>query len=364
MENIQGKYKNLISAEIIKDSLNEFGDRLTTFKLVFPRYILAELNTHRLFSKNSASSRAIPFEKMVKSVTENPFTPIAWQKDHKGMQGTEYFIKEDDINGAISEWIESRDGQTANAKQLNKQGVTKQLCNRLLEPFLYHTVLLSGTEFENFFNLRCPKYVLHEGDNKIFKSWKEAEKEYPGAINSTLLDKLKLNKGQADIHIMDLAEKMYDAYNESKPERLGEGEWHIPFAEDKTDLNKLADLYKPTGSYDPNNPPPDSYYEEELTKIAIKIATARCARISYKTLGDNPVIDYEKDIKLHDDLLAMGHMSPFEHCARVMSEVEYAKHIKGVFNPFTVNEEDYKGNTGWSRNFKGFQQYRELVENV
>ena len=81
-----------ISAQIVADSKNEFGDRITTMLVTFPRYILAELNTHRMFSKNSASSRAIPFVKMLKSVKENPFIPIAWQKDHPGMQGTEYLL--------------------------------------------------------------------------------------------------------------------------------------------------------------------------------------------------------------------------------------------------------------------------------
>ena len=83
-----------IEAKIIADSINQQGDRITTYLLTFPRFILAELNTHRMFSRNSASSRAIPFEKMVKMVQEDPFIPIAWQKDHKGMQGTEYFTNE------------------------------------------------------------------------------------------------------------------------------------------------------------------------------------------------------------------------------------------------------------------------------
>ena len=81
MENTQEKHYNLISAEILADSLNQFGERVTTFKLVFPRIILAEFNTHRMFNRNSASSRAIPFEKMVKMVKEQPFIPIAWQKE-------------------------------------------------------------------------------------------------------------------------------------------------------------------------------------------------------------------------------------------------------------------------------------------
>lgn len=85
----------MIQAQVIADSKNEFGNRITTMVVTFPRYILAELNTHRMLSKNSASSRAIPFEKLLKSVRENPFIPIAFQKNHTGMQGTEYFKGEE-----------------------------------------------------------------------------------------------------------------------------------------------------------------------------------------------------------------------------------------------------------------------------
>jgi thymidylate synthase ThyX len=92
----------MIQAKIVADSLNPQGDRLTTFIVTFPRIILAEFNTHRMFSRNSASSRAIPFDKMVKSVQENPFIPIVWQKDHKGMQGKEYLTDELSINFATS----------------------------------------------------------------------------------------------------------------------------------------------------------------------------------------------------------------------------------------------------------------------
>ena len=362
MENIQEKYPNLISAEIIEGSKNEFGEKIATFKLVFPRYILAELNTHRLFSKNSASSRAIPFEKMVKSVMETPFIPIAWQKDHKGMQGTEYFTEEDDIQGAISEWLESRNGQVANAKQLNKQGVTKQLCNRLLEPFLYHTVLLTATEFDNFFELRCPQYQDIYVKNKYYKSWKkylqhiEDNQTLNYAKNLDTIGKLKENKGAADIHIMDLAEKMYDAYNEYEFKELKEGEWHIPFGDNINEeilFDTLVNLPILEGEL------ASPIFDTDIIDNKIKIATARCARISYKTLGDNPVIDYEKDIKLHDDLLAMKHFSTFEHCAKVMNKDEYFNHIK---TEKEVNEKIHNI-YGWSRNFKGFQQYREIIEN-
>ena len=187
MENTQEKHYNLISAEILADSLNQFGERLTTFKLVFPRIILAEFNTHRMFNRNSASSRAIPLHKMVKAVEENPFIPIAWQKEHTGMQGDDYIIDEKDLRRIKEDWLEARDNAVYSATQLNngfnikdEEGnyvitrpdlrvnrVTKQLCNRLLEPFMYHTVLITATEFKNFFELRTPIYEID--DEKLEK---------------------------------------------------------------------------------------------------------------------------------------------------------------------------------------------------
>lgn len=362
---------NLISAEVVADSLNQYGERLTTLKLVFPRYILAELNTHRLFSKNSASSRAIPFKKMVAQVMETPFIPIAWQKDHKGMQGTEYFIEPNQIEGNIYKWLNARDNAVDSAMHLHMgfpededgKGVTKQLCNRLLEPFLYHTVLLTASHFENFFELRAPRYKTEDG--KIFKSKKDFlyDKDSKDTSNKftrpNALEWLLLNEGQADIHIMDLAEKMWDAMNNSEPKQLKIGAWHIPFG-DQLDYGLLGDL-----SHNRTD-------EKSIEKLKLKVATARCARISYQTLGDNPVIDYAKDIKLFEDLLGSGHWSPFEHCAVVMDGDDYFRHVKGVMvlDDMALDDEyAYVSNGvakpnvfGWSRNFKGFKQYRELLD--
>ena len=161
-----------ISAEVIADSINTHGDRITTFLLTYPRFIHAELMTHRVFSRNSASSRAIPFEKMLRMVEEDPFIPIAWQKNHKGMQGTEYFTNERisnyseclDGNEVVyqleEEWLEAKNCATEQAKNMNELGLTKQLCNRLLEPVMWHTTLITATEFENFFELRMPCYEI------------------------------------------------------------------------------------------------------------------------------------------------------------------------------------------------------------
>ena len=167
----------MIQAKIVADSINIQGDRLTTLEVVMPRYILAELNTHRMLSKNSASSRAIPFNKMVKAVQENPFIPIAWQKHHSGMQGNDYHTSEGEIGTtnyvarAERNWLKARDFAVEQAKYLYEDSqITKQLCNRLLEPFMYHKVLVSATEFSNFFNLRCPVYEVDLDNLEQYKN--------------------------------------------------------------------------------------------------------------------------------------------------------------------------------------------------
>ena len=151
--------KKQIKAEIVADSISPQGNRITTFLLTYPRIIHAELMTHRLFSRNSASSRAIPFEKMLKMVEEDPFIPIAWQKEHKGMQGTEYITDPLEIQFATSNWLTARKDAIRWAEALNGNNsypsVTKQLCNRLLEPFMWTTMLITGSKegWDNFFNL-------------------------------------------------------------------------------------------------------------------------------------------------------------------------------------------------------------------
>ena len=224
--------KTQIHAEIVGHSLSPQNDELITVLCTFPRIILAEVNTHRMLSKNTSSSRAIPFHKMVKAVEENPFIPIAWQKEHTGMQGYEYFTDSVEIEGCKKLWLEGRDKAIEVSLSLNNGefiGVTKQLCNRLLEPFMWTTMLITGSKegWDNFFELRCGNY---DG----FKSRKEASKEFleKGNINTSTwsdMDWRKLNTGQAEIHMMMLSEKIYDEYQNSVPLQLKENQWHIPF---------------------------------------------------------------------------------------------------------------------------------------
>jgi len=344
-----------ISAQVIADSLNPYGKRITTMVVTFPRIILAEFNTHRMFSRNSASSRAIPFEKMVKSVQENPFVPMAWQKDHKGMQGSEY------ANNAVAndmrdQWLSARDTAINKATILSQYGCTKQLCNRLLEPFMWHTVIVTATDWENFFSLRCPEYEIpsnREFKGQLFRSKKDVLKalknngNYETTVNLlenngiSEIDWLMTNKGQAEIHMMALAEAMWDVMNESTPKQLQSGEWHIPFGNDiRPGILKYAENYMEGVGHNSN---------EAIDITNVKISTAMCARVSYTVVGEEgKEPNYANDIALHDRLLKSGHMSPFEHCAKVMDEEDYVE----------------SGFEGVSGNFTGgWEQYRKMIPN-
>ena len=371
-----------IKAEIVAHSINEQGDELISVLATFPRIILAEVNTHRMLSKNTSSSRAIPFKKMVESVENDPFIPIAWQKEHKGMQGTEYFVEnmqtipfktiggfEFYANSPLKDinykWLKARDRAIETAFELNSIGVTKQLANRLLEPFMWTTMLITGSRegWDNFFKLRCPQYKGPFSEN-IYKSRKEAIlSPYNEFNNFGELDWLNVNKGQAEIHMMAFAEAVYDAVNDSTPKQLQAGEWHIPF-EDK--IGEITII--PIGSNNPN-------YKQVLQGTQVMVSVAMAARTSYTVVGEEKEVNYEAMIKLHDRLLAQDppHSSPLEHCARSMSNEEYDAFYKGQLENKEFTLIDCKtryligsGNQaehGWCNNFKGFIPYRYMVDN-
>ena len=232
--------KREIKAEIIAGSLNEHGQKITSWVLTYPRIIHAEMMTHRVFSRNAASSRAIPALKMIADIEEDPFVPVAWQKEHKGMQGTEYFEEKEDIENCESAWLYGQKKALESARMLTSMGATKQLTNRLLEPFQWYTAIFTTTETENFFNLRCPQYEISYMDTseglpgrEVFKSYRSrkdwSKENYQDEMdNWTDTEWLQINKGQGEIHISLLAEAMWDSMNESEPNQLKAGEWHIP----------------------------------------------------------------------------------------------------------------------------------------
>lgn len=270
-----------ITAQIIADSINPKGRRLTSFIVRFPRMVLAEFNTHRAFSRNSASSRAIPFKKMLDMVMNDPFVPLRFQKDHSGMQGTEYFEGEEHEQ-CVLDWLAARDAAVAAATSF-KLPITKQLRNRLLEPFMWHTVIVTATDYENFFALRA--------------------------------------HGDAEIHIAELARQMLEAYNASEPKALKPGEWHIPFGE-KIDDRRLMDDY---GKLYPDN----AWQPFSRTQSRLKVAIARCARLSYQNYEGKD--DYAADIKLCDRLFGATprHLSPTEHVAQCLDSEERVGNFSG-----------------------------------
>ena len=260
------------NAKILKDSISPEEVRLTTFEITFPRMILPEFNTHRTFSRNSASSRAIPVEKMLKRVMEDPFIPTYWGKNQKGMQAEKELDLEEQVK-AKNSWLEARDKAVESAKAMLNFGVHKQITNRLLEPFMWHTVIVTATEYSNFFNLR---------DNK---------------------------DAQPEIKI--IAHMMKEIYYSSTPSYCNYNEWHLPLI-DEQDYT-LATYRDTTGRVD----------VETLKKVSV----GRCARVSYLTHDGKR--DHVADIELHDRLLTSGHMSPFEHVAVPAKDNKFIGNFKG-----------------------------------
>jgi thymidylate synthase ThyX len=214
---------------------------------------------------------------------------------------------------------------------------------------MWHTVIVTATEWENFFHLRCPQYWCNT-DNSIHKSKKDWIKHRK--IESDRIDKLDegqatvsfskgftkptneewlfLNKGQAEIHMMALAEAMYDALNESTPKKLKAGEWHIPFG----DSIKEPKLYSLMASkYGEGLPQPE--WSSKFWNMKIQIAIAMCARVSYTVVGEEgKEPNYENDIKLHDRLLKSGHASPFEHVAQSSNINEISGNFLGGWKQY------------------------------
>lgn len=324
----------MIKVEIVADSANSFSDRLTSLVLTYPRIIHSEMMTHRMFSRNASSSRAVPVDKMIKAVRENTFCPFEFQKSHKGMQGSEYFTGVE-RQECINLWLESAELALQQAEKMKAKGISKQIINRILEPYQYYTVLITGSKegWDNFFELRCPQYGGTDARNNevYFKSKKEAiehlQKISVNTINlkeDDTLGWLQINKGQAEIHLMDLAEKIYDSFNESTPKQLKAGRWHIPM---------ITDLESSKLSIDDQ----------------IKLSVGRTANTSYTVVGDGKELTLEQAVKIHDKCRKLNHSSVFEHCARVMSDDEYNNSFKGQ-------------EKGWFRNYKGFKSYRQVIE--
>jgi thymidylate synthase ThyX len=247
----------MIKADIICDSLASSGVRLTTFVLTYPRFIHAEFMTHRVFSRNASSSRAIPVSKSIQMVRDNPVIPLAFTRNQKGMQGGSALDGEAH-DAAVAAWLEGRDRAVEIAEKLAGLEVHKQYANRVLEPFAHITVVVTATDWDNFFALRC-----HEA-------------------------------AQPEIHA--LADRMYGEYTRSLPCELEDGEWHLPFV-DSLEIEEES-------------------VEPRHGNVLMKKSVARCARVSYLNHdGLHPTL--QQDLDLYGRLLGSAplHASPAEHQA-------------------------------------------------
>lgn len=245
-----------ISAKVVADSTGEYGGRLITFILEYPRWIHSEFMTHRVFSRNAASSRAIPIDTMIQKVIDDPAMPVHWGKNQKGMQASEE-LTEEEIEVAKSAWLDARDRAVESARQLQALGLHKQLVNRTIENFMHIKVICTGTDYDNFFALR----------------------DHP----------------DAQPEIRELARCMKVALSSSVTTRRYEGgvhdSWHMPFV---TEEERIQDTCR-----------------HNLIR-----SVARCARVSYDRV-EGGLSTLDNDIRIFKQLTQSvpAHSSPLEHQA-------------------------------------------------
>lgn len=325
-------------ASIVADSVSEAGDRLTTMEITFPRLVLAEFNTHRVFSRNSASSRAIPVAKQLRRLLDDPFVPARFGRNEAGMQSYSW-LEGLQHKEAVEIWLTGRDRAATTAfelllgRQLSSDvfgynpgrefasldmlktgfddaisllnpkhkvenltevdvlNVHKQIANRVLEPYMWHTVIVTATDWSNFFALRA--------------------------------------HADAQAEIRTIAEQMLELHRMNEPLLLGDGWWHLPLI--------LPEEYD--GKF-------------EFSELARKISAARCARVSYLTHDGRR--DLDADLTLYERLVGGGHMSPLEHVATPLFAREWES---GSIASARVQRIVGKQ----SGNFLGWKQFRKFV---
>jgi len=306
----------MFKAKVILDSINSDGNRLTSIELTYPRFIHAEFMTHRDRARNAASSRAIPWKAkgpkctikempegaipigkdifdeislnpfetyeyykpncMYAMIRRNPVVPLSFDGEQKGMQSAGPIKDQDE---ATKIWLEARSNALLAADRLANLGVHKSICNRLVEPFMWMTVLCTATEWKNFFRLRC----------------------HPAA----------------EKHFQKIAWMCREALNNSKPTPIDKGGWHMPYIDWEDQILIAQD------------------YRNRALEVTKKVSAARCARLSYLTQDGKR--DIEEDLKLAERLIRppgdideeVMHASPFEHVAQAATKQDRSGPFKG-----------------------------------
>ena len=305
--------KQGITARIVSDSVSAYsGTRITTFELDYNRFVHSELMTHRLFSRNAMSSRAIPIEKMIDLILEDPALPVYWGMNQSGMQAKSELSLED-TEKALIIWKDALESAVEHAQALNALNVHKQLVNRILEPWQRIKVIVTATDFDNWWYLR----------------------RHP----------------DAQPEIRELANCMWECYTNNTPQKLYKGEWHLPYIKTWRERNNKI-IYAIRKE--------DNSFERITKEEAQKVSASCCAQVSYRVL-DNSV---NKAIRIYDKLIESkpSHASPVEHPATPM-ELFTSKsaspicYISKGTTHMTLGDGNY-----WSGNFKHWVQLRQLLD--
>lgn len=261
----------MIQAKVIADSISVGGKRLTTLQLTYPRFVHAEFLTHRALSRNAGSSRAVPVAKMAQVALTEMIEPIRYGLNQAGMQASDACLEGDSLEEARAIWISMAEVCAKGSQRLAELGLHKQWANRPLEWFSNIRVVVTATEWDNFFELRD-----HE---------------------------------DAQPEIRHLAQLIKQAMSASEPVELRGSEWHLPYITED-DRVKIASITKT--------------YEEAVV-LASKVSTARCCRVSYLK-HDGHASTIEEDLALCDRLAGSRpiHASPFEHQAMADPFFDYS----------------------------------------
>ncbi len=300
---------NNIKAKVIAHSVTEDGIEMISIECEYPRFILAEVNTHKMLSKNSASSRAIPEAAMHSTLLNNPAMPVYWGANQSGMKAKEE-LAEEVITKLKRAWLVGRDQSMLLAEYLFGKGLHKQISNRVTEPWMMMKSIISGTEWRNLFWLR---------------DHPDAQPEFAA-----------------------LARAIKAAIDNSIPELLLPGEWHVPYVETyRSPIDKIR-----------------YYYDEKGKGIsmheAIKVSASSCAQVSYRK-NDATIDKAEKVYDMlnldRDDV--PKHASPVEHQATPINQATTVAFEPETWEP-GVTHVTANGEL-WSGNLRGWIQYRKLI---
>lgn len=323
-----------MQAEVILASKGPEQSPIYTVRLRYPRIIHGEIMTHRVFSRNARSSRAVPVKTMLNEVSNTPFVPWHWGKNQKGMQANEEcnelvsmqaFLQSRLVHNKPStievEWVEhSRESAWLHAKTsaykvakaMMEAGYHKQIPNRLLEPFSWIDTLITSTEWDNFLWLR---------DHR-----------------------------DAEPHLQDLARLVQTALESADIQDLEPGKWHLPYIKPEEDTFYVRKWLSENGGS-------GNHHETRLKRtneVFLKLSAARCARISYKPFDGNASI--ERELERYDSLVTADrvHASPLEHQATPDKWIQ-------VPSPNVIAS--YWDRASLHGNLNGYIQYRKTVAN-